>query len=511
MVYYICCLVILLLFLFCLLHEIMHEIKKHRASLFIISYCLLLTLLFKYNYGIEFWGLEYEDAYSFSFCARQFSHNIYPTSFLIDAVCIGSLDTPISIFTYGGHFITYPAFLSIFTQILGWSPQLISIINAFTAFGILLLLSLLSKNKFWFLAPSIYCAAPIINVFTNCFLSEIFSSFVCLTFVFAYLRTKTRINSCLCFLAFGLALLCKRENLALLIIPTIDSMICWFRIRKDFVLGNVVKRTIPYIAIVGIYLSCCQNVFEIEGIESKDIGEATFSFGNFERLFPVFIKSLFSIHSFSITFSIYIIYLLYIGNIKYEYNKTRWISFFVFTSYLLLYTFHYRGYFFIKDGYVDSFETYRYINNFFYLIPLIFCSFSINRAKLLYVPIIILMTFSFFQTNYLRRNFSSIEKENRFDEVEIVSTYIESQNKSSLLISENILLYQNLCKSNFSICDITLINELRFDKEINYFCLLPNIEYMKERYGIILEKDDFIPVLLLPNGNYLYRYFPKCI
>ena len=28
----------------------------------------------------------------------------------------------------------------------------------------------LSKNKFWFLAPSIYCTAPIINVFTNCFI-----------------------------------------------------------------------------------------------------------------------------------------------------------------------------------------------------------------------------------------------------------------------------------------------------------------------------------------------------
>ena len=185
------CFVLLIVFILLLFREIVKDIKGHIASYYIIPYCLILTLLFKYNYGIEFWGLEYEDAYSFSFCARQFSHGIYPNSFLIDAVGIGSLEEPSFIYTYGGHFITYSTFLSIFTQIFGWSTFVIDIVNTSLAFCILLILSLYgNKNKCWFIAPAIYCSAPIINVFANCFLSEIFSSFILISFSYLFIKKK---------------------------------------------------------------------------------------------------------------------------------------------------------------------------------------------------------------------------------------------------------------------------------------------------------------------------------
>ena len=34
------------------------------------------------------------------------------------------------------------------------------------------------------------------------------------------------------------------------------------------------------------------------------------------------------------------------------------------------------------------------------------------------------------------------------------------------------------------------------------------MEYLKERYGVNINMDDFTPTLLLPNGHYLYKYTP---
>ena len=177
--YYLC--VVLIIFLFILfIHALIRDSKSIQKPYERILFCLLLTLLFKYNYGISFYGLEYEDAYVFSFCTRQFLYNIFPSSFLIDAVSVGSLTEPMFTSTYGGHFIMYPTYLSLFTNIFGWSPTILSIANTSIAFFILLILSILPKNqKYWFIPPVLYCCAPIINLFTTCFLSEIFSSLIC--------------------------------------------------------------------------------------------------------------------------------------------------------------------------------------------------------------------------------------------------------------------------------------------------------------------------------------------
>lgn len=73
--YYIC--VVLIVFLFLLFfHEIIRDYKSIKHPFRRILLCLVLTLVFKYNYGIFFYGLEYEDAYVFSFCARQFSYEL---------------------------------------------------------------------------------------------------------------------------------------------------------------------------------------------------------------------------------------------------------------------------------------------------------------------------------------------------------------------------------------------------------------------------------------------------
>ena len=127
----------------------------------------------------------------------------------------------------------------------------------------------------------------------------------------------------------------------------------------------------------------------------------------------------------------------------------------------------------------------------------------------LYVYVGVFLLYSFFQTFNLRNEYSTIEKESRFEEVGIVSSYIESKDKPSVLICENILLYQNLCSSYFSVCDITLLNNLVFDKTTDYYCIFPNLEYLSRRYGIDINLNKFKPILQLPNKDYLYLYSPQ--
>lgn len=517
MEFYFTCLTILLFFIIMFIYIVIHDIKEHISSPWlVVLFCAVLTTLFKTDFGISFWGLEYEDAYSFSFCARQFLYDIYPSSFLIDAVSIGSLENPLSTFTYGGHFITYPTFISIFTNILGWSPNTISCINTLTAFCILIILSLLGKqNRYWFIAPVLFCCAPIINVFTTCFLSETFSSFICITFIYAFFQKETPVRNALCLVSFGLALLCKRENLALGFIPMLECIYTIYKTKKTPSSKAIFKQIVPFAIIVIIYFVVCQNVFDIERIESKDIGQPTFSIQNFISAFPVYVKSLLSINSFSI-----ISYLCVGCMILYTVKHRRITKEILFTSLLLfsfivLYSSHYRGYFYTKGEQLSFFETYRYINNFFYLIPLSFSYtyFQEKRFRSFMLILVLLSIFSFYTTFKLRNDFSQLEDKMRFDEVAIISDYIKNNSESDkipMFISENILLYQNVCDDNFNVCDITQIDQLVFNtNKYSYYCLLSDKEYLKERYNVEMDMQNFIPLLQLTNNSVLYKYAPQ--
>lgn len=508
--YLICTTLIVFLFLL-VIHETIQDLKILRNPFKRVALCLFLTLLFKYNYGIHFYGLEYEDAFVFSFCARQFLYNIFPTSFLIDGVSVGSLTEPTMTSTYGGHFIMYPAYLSLFTSIFGWSPVILSIANTVLAFFILLVLSILPRNrKSWFIPPVIYCCAPIVNVFTTCFLSEIFSSFICLTFIYAFIRKRSTLNNALCIISFVVAIMCKRENLALLIVPTLELMfLCKY---KSFSNKKNVKdlllRYAPYYIILILYFLFIQDVFEIERVESKDIESSTFSMGYLKILLPAFVKSLLSLETFSVAFILLIIRIAYLFFYKKSVGRNEAIMLILFGVYLMLYSSHYRGYFFVKEESVSSFETYRYINNFFYLIPVVFvgfCNTNLNRFKLIACSILIL-TFSIYHTYSFRLGLSEIEHEERFKEAELVSKYIRDNSKNSLLICENILVYQNLCDDKFNVCDIRLKNALEKNKIHDCYLLLSDIGYLNERYSLTITLQDIRPVMHLGNGRYLYKY-----
>ena len=508
MIYYYFDLILLLSFLIVLVYVIQKELKTDKKAVQYIIICVALTFIFKYNWGMPFWGLEYEDAYAFSFCSRQFSYNIYPSSFLVDAITIGSLQEPISMGTYGGHFITYSTFLSIFTRLFGWSFELLCIVNCIVSFLIMLILSLMfktSKNRF--VAPILYCCAPIINVFTTCMLSETFSSFICLTFIFAFFAKDTKSIVLLRFIAFFAALLCKRENLILCLFPTLDALHYLKQNHMKNGIRQALSISIPYASLTLVYFLMIQNVLEIERIEAEDIGMPTFSMSYFVRLFPAFVKSLLSPLAFSVCvllcFSLFGFHLFRERNI----TKQTVYPFVLFLMYLLLYSSHYRGWFFIQDDKVNEFETYRYINNFYYLLIVSIGSACCFQPKKVLWVSLLLLSFSFYETKESRRYYYDIEQECRFAEVnEVMDIITKNEPKEPvMLICDNILLYQNLCSDNFSVCDSRYINNIEMKDNFTSFFVASDLSYLQKRYGVNIDTSNFAKLSTLGSGSVVYK------
>lgn len=518
MIPYTICLAIIILFFIILSAEIIRQYKLIHNAWLRISICVILTILCKLSFGDIFCGLEYEDSYVFSFCAKQFNQGIYSSRFLIDAISVGSLENPFETCTYGGHFITYSVYLSVFTKLFGWSFLVISIANSVLTFYILLILSSFKKESTWnwLIGPIIYCIAPIINVFSNTFLAETFSSLVCLTFILSYWyfrEPKCTTQQALVYISFFLAIITKRENIVLLTIPGIHALDLFIRsVRERIVIQErcvykafklSLSDILPFICLMVIYLVFIHNIFSTETTEAIDIKSSTFSISFFIKLFPCFAKALFTFSYFSISFWLFII--LSITQLSRKFYSEKIVSIIVlFILYLGLYTFHYRGYFFVMYDELSSFESFRYINNFYYLIPLCFCHTNPYKRSLLPI-LIVFLGVSLWQTKTEREYYSQIENEERFERARAVEKYINSINDKAVLITENILIYQNIVNRDFNLCNIGSLNALpdfvssRDIKRI--FIDVSNTDYLKDRYNIDIISDEYKRIYLTSHNQ----------
>lgn len=494
MIYYIFCTVILSLFIGVLGHTLIKDIINVGDKFTRILFCVVLALLYKYSYGLLFCGLEYEDSYAFCFLGRLFANNIFTTSFLSEGIGIGSIDSPELMQTYGGHFITYSTLLSYPIRIFGFSLTLISGITTFLNFVSLLVLSVFPRinGRFaWMIAPSIFCLSPVINVFGNSFLCEPFSGMVILAFCYLYYRyIRNKVSVLFPLVAFALAIMTKRENLALVCLP----ILCSFYHNGGFKnnIKPLAKEFILYAVVIVSYLAFIQNVFNIESLESQDIDAPTFSVTYFLKLAPVFLKALISPSYFGITF------ILFIASIAYNIYKSKRFNFelaiaALWCIYFCLYTFHYRGYFFVKEDNVNVFDSFRYLNNFYCLIAIVIPSFLCEIPKKIFMTCTFsLLLLSFYPTLNLRRDYNRMEQYDRF---EIPNLVIESINKDynlskATIICFDVLVYQIIVNDKTRMCDITNIKYLDFkDSNSKYFliCRDDDISYLKDRFGIDLD------------------------
>ena len=470
-----------------------------------IILCFVLTLVYKCCLGFEFYGLEYEDAYVFDVAARQFSQGIYTSQFMTEIVESGSIEKPEFMGVYGGHFVTYPIFLSYFYKIFGNNIPMFHVATSILAFLMLLLLSIFpSTSKKWYVAPCIFCCAPIINVFGNTGLSEIFSSFVLLSFCYAFFSYIAKGNRyfMLTVCAFFLAILCKRENLIIFIIPCLYLLKGLVNKDKDTIRIFVSVCSVCALLIL-VYLFFIKNVFSIESEESLDLQKSTFSFAYWIRLFPIFISALFNLKYFSLIFSLFLVKIIYdCLTCKLSFQNITLVILFI--GYLMLYTSHYRGYFFVHHNDVSQFDSFRYLNNFFFIVPLIFLNVTFERPQY-FASIIMLMVISCVLTFYNRSIFSQKEIQVRFQDVEQVKCFIDSNYLDVNIITSQSLLYRSKMPYTQKIEDVRIWFKNPEVKGKDIFVLDADEDYLKQRYGISLPHKNMKEVYRTTSGTIVYH------
>lgn len=517
MIYYIVCSFFLSTFFFLLLKHLFIELRNVERPYLRLFFCLLLTVVFKYDFGIFFCGLEYEDAYAFSFIARQFANGIYTQSFLSEGIGIGSIDTPVLMQTYGGHFITYSVLLSIPIRLFGFSFTVISLTTSLLQFISLLILSLFqrSDDSFnWMIAPIIYCISPIINVFGNTYLCEPFSGLLVLSFIYLYYKQIGKANvSISVMVAFFIAIMTKRENIVLLVIPLIHY---GYIVIKDKVLFK--KEIIIYLVLfllILMYLFFFQNIFAIESTEAQDIKTSTFSFLYFCRLAPAFIKSLFNPCYFGVT-TIILLFVIIRSCYYKSFSINEFALIAVWLLFFLMYTFHYRGYFFIQGESVSEFDSFRYLNNFYCLTPIIISLLlkELSNRKFVYYILVVLLLSSIYPTMTLRNNFCEEEWHSRFQAplkaLEIIKN--EGTYSSAVIISPDVLTLQNIGNESLFVCDAIHYNKLDFNKhrfQYYFLCRDGDIENLQHRFGIIIDASKWVTLFDFGHGSKLYKYSKK--
>lgn len=525
MQYYLIINIILVLF-FIVFNSFIYKWLRQDFNLKEILFCLLfssgIVLLFKFPFQSHFFGLEYEDSYVFNFSARQLYERVYPISFLTDGITVGSLVHPISTNTYGGHFITYPVFISWFFYVFGYNILFPSYINTFIEFLTVLTLSVAFKKVLgykthWYIPGVIYSLAPAMNVFGTTQLSETFSSFVVLMSILSLLSYFKSYNKTV-LLAFSIcfltAIVTKRENIILLFMILSFSVFKLTSLKK-----NQIPKLLPIIAsvvILLIYLFFIQNVALIEKTESSEISTPTFSIINLLNLIPVFIKALATFKWFNV-YLILLIISTFFTVFHWKRNLFQLSLLILFMSYFIIYTLHYRSYYYVHFGDIKPFEALRYLNNIYVISTLIIsvCIIAIfknpifKRAGILIFFVLVVV--SFLSTNKLRKEFHEIEKEERFSNPILTLGYLNEQNKS-VLIADNILIFQLLGDKYLDLVDLySLDNSFDYFKNKTVYLFLSNFsktDNFQYRYPDISKKLQLmkkVEIIKFGNNDSLYK------
>lgn len=405
---------------------------------FIVGILSLLLKLLIFIY--PFFGLEYEDAFIFTDVGRALSirNGLNSLSYQTETCAVGSLNECQFSMTYGGHFIPFPLLVSFVDRIFGYSPHNIfwinSILSLLALFVALKIVDLLSagNKKAVLIGGAILISTPFYCIFNTSGLSETFSSVFVLLAVYFYLRTKNdntwrNFNFLFSIIFLSCTFLIKRENLVLLSIPFVDLLLNLIKGKG----GSIIKPLIIALAtslIAFLLYKGLFNVFSIEHVESDMIGQNTFSLNYAFKLFPVFIKSLISINYFSF-FGIFILLTPLIIFVTKDLNIRLLII--LAWIYLLVYSFHYRGYYFVKFNEISTFDTLRFYTNFFplFVIPIICFICALTKIRLrsnitivgFAVIIVILNSCLYFRT---RSHLSEIENYERIAPVKSVLAFM---------------------------------------------------------------------------------------
>lgn len=374
---------LLLACLLALLTRARRALLKAEAVPLIVLAVVASAVILPLNSGF-FMGMEYEDAYIYSSQSRAllFMDPDAVTSLWSRSCVLGSLAECELEATLAGHFLTLPVAGYVCSVLFGYSPYSICLLNLFFSVVSTLLLygvfvTVENDRSCGFVAALLFAATPAMSAFHSSALSEPLSSLLFLlflgSFVTLFIDSHPR-SSPPCVaqwvvlaLSFALALLTKRENLVLVIVPLIALL------RPSRVVRTRLSALIVCAVLavgVSLVLAVHFSFFGVKLNDAGNIGESTFRLGSALSILPTWLSALGNTRWFAVLGPLLAAGLV---AILAGLRRTWWPVFFVSVlgAYLVLYTTHYRSYDFIQSGSTKPFEALQHIRNCFPLVSLV--------------------------------------------------------------------------------------------------------------------------------------------
>lgn len=353
---------------------------KYLPQYSIIVAILIIAFAPKYAaLSMPYYGTEYEDAYVFQADSKNLSEHLTKTeAFRIQVANYNIEDRGNELLAYTGHFSSFSSVVGFVNSLIGYSEyrtiQLNFIFSIILSFVLFSLVFRITNNTYSALVPVILIAtSPATNLFQTSGLTETYSSLMIATFLFflVSLVRKKQVSHLMAGLSIASLILClmiKRENMVLLMLaPLIVARLNVVSYRFWILVLTVC------LALYFIFV----RPFSTEYLEAESIETNTFSISYLLVQLPVYLKALLNFKYFGLSLFLLISTFSLLAYRRITPSIESIITLFLLLAFIGLYCLHYRSRYFVASMEMSVFETFRYANNFYFLITLI-VSLNVN-------------------------------------------------------------------------------------------------------------------------------------
>ncbi len=319
-----------------------------------------------------YYGTEYEDAFVFQADSKSLAEHISEADpFRIQIAEYNFEKKENQLRSYTGHFTSFSALVWVGNKAFGYSRfrtiELNLLFSGLLFLMLYLTVYLASNDRYGALISILILAtSPVINLFQTSGLAETYSSLMIAIFMYFAIRfwkseKLCHLDTIFLIASLLLVLLIKRENMVLLsVLPFIG-----YRLVKH--------RGYWWISVLGVALSLYfvfVKPFSTEFLEASSIQASTFSFSYLLVQLPTYVAAFFKPQLYGVAFWILSLLVIFLIRNRSLPKPESLAVLGVFLGYLAIYSLHYRSRYFVLSMEMTDFETFRYANNFFFLIPL---------------------------------------------------------------------------------------------------------------------------------------------
>ena len=363
-----------------IIDPMLHTILKAHWKLIVIFFVLVLCWRMPLN-GQFFHGLEYEDSYIYTVAGRQILENVGPGAnsiefpYSINACAVGSLKSCQSWESFPEHFIGYSYVISLFSRMVGYTPDIGSIVNLFAAcLGSILIfcITLLATDNATMASAAslVFAITPVFAVYGLETSTEPASNFCMSLIIWFYIRSivafrtsegrfRKRMFWCAYTTVLLFSLTVKREDILLAIgLPLMLPLVA-----KP---GNTSPPERFELMILMVFSSTLALILSLQ----MRLVQTTFGETTLLKAFPMTVGHLL-IFIFGFARSFFVIRwyggaiaAVIVGTIVTCRRKDlSLVPLFLFVAYLLVYCVHIRSYYQMQSGHIEPRAALRFSMN----------------------------------------------------------------------------------------------------------------------------------------------------